>query len=115
MNSLIEQAVPHNAIQKIDLYFSSEIAANLRYDRFRVRETPQEWINLLGLDVAGTTHPKTTAIITDAFIQHNAKAGFTLSEKDEILLRTAPWVHDWGEARIDGGGVGDISFDQKTN
>lgn len=30
-------------------------------------------------------------------------------------LRTASLIHDWGELKIDGKGVGDISYDQKTD
>ncbi len=108
-----ELAVPRQSIDIVFGQYKEQLVALLRYDRFRVNETPQEWVHLLGPDVSSLTHPEVTANITERFIAYNAAHGTNLSLADEVLLQTAARTHDWGELTIAGKGVGDVTFEAK--
>jgi len=109
-----ELAVPTEQIAIINTKFEDQLSGLLRYARFMEQETPQEWVALLGPDVVGLTHPTVTADITQRFVDFNREHGMDITPEDEILLLTASHDHDWGEIKIGELGVGDVSFDQKT-
>ncbi len=102
-------------IPDVDIIFKKhedQLSTTLRYDRFRTTESPDQWRFLLGPDVILLTHPKVVAHIAEEFLAYE---GATLTAEEEALLSIAPWVHDLGELIINGDGIGDISFDQKTD
>lgn len=107
--------VPLDEVDRIVEANSDQLTALLRYDRYRADgETPQEWIRLLGADVLSLTHPAVTAAITLRFADSNERHGITLTDKEKILFFTTPWIHDWGELKVDGYGVGDVSYSLRT-
>ena len=99
-----------NAIIAIEQHFETQLKENIRYERYRANETNEEWVEFLGGDVLFATHPYATQAIIDRLVAEN-----TLDAQSVQDLRTASLIHDWGELSIDGEGVGDISYDQKTN
>lgn len=110
----VELAVPYTHIKSITEKHSQQLSDLLRYARFIESETPEEWVKLLGPDVVGLTHPEVTAEIAEKFMVYNAGHGIKLSSEEQVLFLTMPWVHDWGELIIEGQGVGDVTFEQKT-
>lgn len=110
--SIRELGIP---IPDVDVIFQThekQLSTTLRFDRFRITETPEQWKHLLGPDVVLLTHPKVVAQIVEDFLTYE---GTPLTDEERILLTIAPWVHDLGELIIEGDGIGDISFDQKTD
>lgn len=110
--SIQELGIP---IQDVDVIFQKhegQLSTTLRYDRFRIAENPDQWRFLLGPDVVLLTHPQVVAQIAEDFVAYE---GITLSDEEKVLFSIAPWIHDLGELIIEGDGIGDISFDQKTD
>ena len=99
-----------NAITAIEQRFETQLRKNIRYERYRADESNEEWVDLLGGDVLFATHPYTTQAIIDRLVAES-----TLDAQSVQDLRTASLIHDWGELSIDSEGVGDISYDQKTD
>lgn len=56
-----------------------------------------------------------TAMIAQDFIAYNEKHGIHLSPEEKTLFFITPWIHDWGELVIEGIGIGDVTFEQKTD
>ena len=110
--SIRELGIPNADISAVFDRHERQLSDTLRYDRFRIKETPNQWKLLLGPDVVLLTHPSVVAQIVDDFIAYE---GVTLSSEEQTLLSTAAWVHDLGELMIEGDGIGDVSFDQKTD
>lgn len=106
--------VPHPQIEAIFNTYHDQLSVQLRYDRFRQEETIPQYVNLLGPDVLGLTHPRVTGEITERFLTHNEAHSLHLTTHEQLLLRTTPYIHDLGELIIETLGVGDVSFDQKT-
>lgn len=111
---VVEYFVPEAHIRKVQERFQPQLSSMPRYARYMDGETLEEWIALLGPDVDSFYHPQATAEIVDAMIRVNREQGMSITEIQEVLLRVAAWNHDWGEIIFDDEGVGDISFDQKT-
>lgn len=109
-----ELAVPHHEIWLINTKYLKQLGENLRFASFIDGNTNREWVNFLGPDVSGLTHPSVVAEIAQEFMDYNASHGIVLSTEEQTLFLTAAWDHDWGELIIDGEGVGDVDFEQKT-
>lgn len=113
-----EVSVDPRPITIVETAFKDQLTGLLRYARFMSGETPQQWVHLLGPDVLSLSHPHVTADITREFITFNNRIGGheaqTAAEEQQLLVTTA-YVHDWGELKVKGVGVGDVSFDQKTH
>jgi len=110
----VEAFIPRDQIESVMIKYQPQLSGQLRYVRFISGENPEDWVQLLGPDVIGLTHPLVTAKIMDSFIEINNTRGIVLSTEEKALLMTAAYVHDWGELIIDGQGIGDITFEQKT-
>ena len=110
--SIQELGIPTADIAVIFGKHERQLLDTLRYDRFRVTETPGQWELLLGPDVVLLTHPKVVAQIAEDFVSYE---GVTLTDEEQTLFSTAPWIHDLGELIIESDGIGDVSFDQKTD
>lgn len=108
--------VPLEHVDRIVEENRDQLEALLRYDRYRVldEETPEEWIRLLGPDVLSLTHPAVTAAITIRFADYNERHGIVLSDEEKIIFFTTPWIHDFGELKVNGRGPGDVSFSLRT-
>jgi hypothetical protein len=103
-----------NHIEKIINEHKLYLSSTLRYERYMVNETPEQWIDLLGPDVCLLTHANTTEEITKKFIIYNAKNGLQITSDEKEKMLIAPLIHDWGEIIIDGEGIGDITFEKKN-
>lgn len=111
----VELSIPKSHIDRVTTKHVDQLSCLVRYKRFMAGESQQDWENLLGPDVIGFTHPEVTAAITRRFIEYNDDYGVKLLPEERALLLTAPWVHDWGELIIEGTGIGDITFEHKTD
>lgn len=109
-----ELLIPKGHIDRVTMKHVEQLSSLLRYRRFMEGETLQDWVDLLGPDVVGFTHPDVTAAITHSFVEYNSDHGLKLLPEERGLLLTTPWVHDWGELIIEGTGIGDVTFEQKT-
>lgn len=109
-----ELAISKSHIDRVTMKHVEQLSSLLRYRRFIEGETPQDWVDLLGPDVVGFTHPDVTSTITHSFVDYNSDHGLKLLSEERGLLLTTPWVHDWGELIIEGTGIGDVTFEQKT-
>lgn len=107
-------SVPHELINQVETQHAGFLNEHLRYDRFRLAETPEEWVALLGEDVLLATHPNSTAELWLHMAQYHASEGQAFSDELIIQIFIAAKVHDWGEIKTEGMGVGDVSFDKKT-
>lgn len=107
-------AAQHKYIQDITSRYKTYLGSTPRYARYMNGESIPEWIELLGPDVLLLTHGEATADITDAFILYNEQHGVTLTFEEESDLRLTPYIHDWGEIKIEDEGVGDLTFDDKN-
>jgi hypothetical protein len=105
---------PGSYVNHIEQEYIKQLKSLLRYDRFRGDESEIEWVQLLGPDVLSLTHPHATLKITRNFISYNQFHDVPLTELESEQLKIATLVHDWGELKIDGKGIGDVSYDQKT-
>lgn len=114
-----EIKIPYQAIvpifQKPEV--RKQLRSNIRYNRYRVDETPERFANLLGDDIRFVSHPGVTYNLTERFIySQNSSLGNVepISTNEAATLLTASIIHDWGEIKLDGHGHGDITFDQHT-
>jgi 5'-deoxynucleotidase YfbR-like HD superfamily hydrolase len=98
------------AIKEIETAFHEQLHDNVRYERYMDGESNEEWVELLGSDVLFATHPYATLAIVNRIIEQE-----NISNTDAVKLRTAALIHDWGELKIDGKGIGDISYSHKTS
>src|SRR3989344_5016756 len=109
----IEQDIPYQSINQIffepDLRY--QLTSNIRYDRYRISETPQQFVNLLGPDVRFVTHPGVTYNIAKKFIEAQNKSSNPLTHDEKFALLTASIVHDWGELKLGELGHGDKTFE----
>lgn len=89
---------------------------NIRYNRFRTIETPEQFALLLGPDVKFASHPGVTQNISKKFIESQNKNdnGEKISSEESDIILTASLVHDLGELKIYGLGHGDISFEDHS-
>lgn len=112
-----ESHVPSKSIASI--FLEKEIRRqlknpeNIRYNRFRITETPKQFAFLLGSDVKFASHPGVTQNTAKKFIEsQNKNVNFEKINGEEVdIILTASLVHDLGELKIDGLGHGDISFE----
>lgn len=111
----ITELDPLKQVEGIFEKHKEQLSSSVRYERYRTTESLQRWVDLLGPDVLALTHPHATSRITEDFIAFNSSNGITLSEDQKTLLSLTPWVHDLGELILDGDGVGDISYEFKTD
>lgn len=107
-------SIPIEQIRQIIKKYENQLSGLLRYARFMEKETAADWVKLLGPDVVGLTHPDVTVGITEEFIRENTASSLNLTPREQTLLITAAWVHDWGEMIIDGQGIGDVTYEQKN-
>jgi len=104
--------IPHYHIRKIIKIHKNQLESSVRYERFIVKETFEDWYCLLGKDVLFLTHPHFTAKIAKEFINSPNQTGLSLTNEEQALLVTASYIHDWGELKIGNLGIGDITFEQ---
>ena len=100
-----------DAIKQIENPYHEQLHSEIRYERFLTNESKDEWKRLLGDDVSFAGHPYATLDIIEEYISLNDK----LNEEEKSDLRTVALIHDWGELKINGEGVGDISYSFKTS
>lgn len=116
-NSAAHEYLPPSVLEIIATVsekHADSLDQSLRYDRYRMHETPAEWIHLLGDDVLLGTHADVTAAIVVELLTHQENIGEPLEESDGLYLITAALNHDWGEIILKDQGVGDISYELKT-
>ena len=101
-------------IEKIEDVFSPQLTSVVRYNRYRSDETIGEWVRLLGPDALALTHPHQSALTTHDLVITQEAYGQPFGSALRNALYTAPWIHDFGELELEGKGVGDVSFDKKT-
>ncbi len=104
-----------STISKIVRLHENYLRSTPRYERYMALENLEEWFFLLGSDVCLLTHGDATAKIARKFIAYNYKHGVKLSKIEISSLMLAARIHDWGEIKIAGKGVGDITFEDKTD
>lgn len=102
-------------IESVEQTFADQLTSKIRYNRFRTDETIEEWVEILGPDVLFLTHPVESARITHDLAATEEAYGKPFGAKLKNQLYTAPWIHDFGEIMIGNEGIGDISFDKKTD
>ncbi|MFA5135870.1 MAG: HD domain-containing protein [Patescibacteria group bacterium] len=107
--------VPYRYIEQIVRQHEKQLENSLRYERFVVDETVQDWRMLLGDDVIALTHPYRTAKVAEKCIKSDMENHLKLSKKEQLLLYTACYVHDFGELFIGHEGVGDITFEKHNS
>lgn len=104
--------IPHHYIKKITKIHKKQFESSLRYERFMVEETFEDWYCLLGKDVLFLSHPHFTAKIAKEFINFHNQIGLSLTNEEQVLLVTASYIHDWGELKIGNLSIGDITFEK---
>lgn len=102
-------------IEKVRTTYHDYLFTTPRYERFMDGESLGEWVTMLGPDVRLLTHADETATIAERFITYNENQGLKLLSEEKSKLLLAAWIHDWGEIIIDGEGVGDVTFELKTD
>ncbi len=109
--------VPLDQVDRVAHVHHTQLSELLRYDRYRVldEESPELWVSMLGPDVLSLTHPAVTAAICLRFADYNERNGIRLTQEEQIIFFTTPWIHDWGELKVDGFGVGDVSYSLRTD
>lgn len=103
------------SIETVETAFSDQLQGNVRYERYKNGETLGEWVELLGPDVLFLTHPGEAARHTYGVVATQEAYGRPIGPKLKTMLYTVPWLHDWGELKVEGQGVGDVSYDKKTD
>jgi hypothetical protein len=117
MNSRVHESIslPVDAFNQMFEPHHKQLQTLLRYDRYKMpHESRETWVRLLGPDVVSADHPILTAQITFQFTDYNEAHGITLTKDEKVLFFTTPFVHDTGEIKLEHIGVGDTSYDQKT-
>jgi hypothetical protein len=115
-----ESHIPYKSIMTIlrenDISNQLRLIENIRYDRYRKTESPQQFAELLGSDIRFVSHPGVTYNIAKKFInsQNSNNLYESISGEEADILLTASIVHDWGELKIEGLGHGDVTFDQHS-
>jgi 5'-deoxynucleotidase YfbR-like HD superfamily hydrolase len=99
-----------DAIEHINTLYVEQLTSEVRYERFMDGETKEQWVHLLGPDVLFATHPLVAREIVDEYLSHDT----TLSEQERTDLQITALIHDWGELKINGDGIGDVSYSHKT-
>ena len=103
------------SIARVEGLFAGQLESEIRYNRYRVSETKGEWVQILGPDVLFKTHPHATAEHTFSVITTNEAYGNNLPDSFRTRLYIAPFIHDWGELKVDPKlWIGDVSYDKKT-
>ena len=101
-----------NALEKHPAFQS--LSTTLRWDRFRhpeLSETPKHWLNVLGETAVVFTHMRYFSQITEDFIK---KEWTKFNKNQRRTLRLGVSLHDVGEAKIDGIGIGDVAVPFKN-
>jgi hypothetical protein len=83
-----------------------------RYSGFRADESTRVWREILGASANSLEHSELFTRLTVLFIRDEGDK-FTQGEKRMLILGAS--VHDFGEAILDGEGVGDIVWNSKTD
>lgn len=90
-----------------------QLSRSVRYWAYQGDMDDRTFIRLMGPDVVFLTHPQETARIAKKFIDYSRSQGEDISQEETSLLLTACWIHDLGELKIDGAGVGDVCSHKK--
>jgi len=109
--------IPLDCVDEVVEKNRGQLEELLRFDRYRdpQLESPEYWVATLGPDVLSLTHPGLTAAICVRFAYYNETHGLPpLTDEELILFFTTPLGHDWGELKINGQGVGDVSYSLRT-
>ncbi len=83
-----------------------------RWSTFRNGESDQLWSEALGATANDFTHGQLMYGIARSFLRHEPDR-FTTEQQQTFLNGVI--CHDWGEAIINGNGVGDVSAQTKTD
>ncbi len=109
-----ETGIPYASILPIFKEHKRELRTNIRYKPYRKNEASREFLRILGPDIGFASHPGVTYNLARRFIaQQNYifDPNQRVSQSEETRLCTAAIVHDLGELKIDGFGVGDVTFE----
>lgn len=90
------------------------LGTTYRWSTFRDDESDEYWHRLLGATGRVDTHGKLMYQIARLFLKHENSKHELFSPDDEQIFLNGLLVHDWGEAVINGKGVGDVSAPHKT-
>lgn len=89
----------------------ASLAQTYRWGQFRNGESNNKWVDAIGMSAQVFTHGDLFFHLGETFLRYE-DGRFTREEQQTFLMGIA--VHDIGEAKINGRGVGDVSAQVKT-
>lgn len=83
-----------------------------RWSSFRMDESDRLWREILGATAQDFSHGQLMYGIARSFLEYEP---FRFSPEQQTVFMFGVLSHDWGEAILDGKGVGDVSAQVKTS